>query len=133
MHRAAFVKQLVDQAGGVIVVAHPYRRRFHEKDTPNQDSYSTMVEHACQSQVFSLANAVEVLNGRGSTAENACARQVAQRFNLRGTGASDCHKLEEIGTFATEFDSRVTSLHDLIHELKAGSFRPVALAKRRTL
>lgn len=133
MHRAAFVKQLVDQAGGVIVVAHPYRRRFQERDAPDQDSYSTMVEQACQSQVFSLANAVEVLNGRGSTAENAFAHQVAQRFNLRGTGASDCHKLEEIGTFATEFDSRITSLHELIHELRAGNFRPVALAKRRTL
>ncbi len=132
MHRAAFVKQLVEEAGGVIVVAHPYRRRFQANAAADQNAYYTMLEQACQSHVFPLANAVEVMNGRGSTSENAFSHQIAQRFNLPGTGASDCHKLEEVGTFATEFHGRISSLSQLIAELKSGRFRPVALTKRRT-
>ena len=31
MHRAAFVRELVDDAGGAIVVAHPYRRDLHRR------------------------------------------------------------------------------------------------------
>ncbi|MBI4310378.1 MAG: PHP domain-containing protein [Chloroflexi bacterium] len=131
MHRAAFVRDLVDRAGGVMVVAHPYRRRFMEKEAGNDDTYRTMLEQACRSQVFSLVNAVEVMNGRGSPAENAFSRALAQRFNLPGAGASDCHKLEETGTFATELSRRVSTLGELINELKAGDYRPVALAKRR--
>lgn len=131
MHRAAFVRELVDRAGGVVVVAHPYRRCFQEKTATQGDSYDAMLERACQSQVFALADGVEVLNGRGSAAENAFAGQIARRFNLRGTGGSDAHRVQDIGTFATEFPTRIRTLQELIQELRAGNFQPVALEKRR--
>jgi hypothetical protein len=35
--------------------------------------------------------------------------------------------LKDLGTFATEFERRVTSLEDLITELKAGRFSPIVL------
>ncbi len=132
MHRVAFVRDLVNKAGGVIVVAHPYRRRYREEEANFEDAYISMVERACESSVFPLANGVEVLNGRGSDAENAFALEISKQVNLRGTGASDAHKLEDVGTFATEFQRPVRTLGELIHELKVGDFQPVVLDKRRS-
>ncbi len=132
MHRADFVKQLVDNAGGVIVVAHPYRRRFHGTDATDRGVYNSILEKACRSQVFTLSHAVEVMNGRGSAPENAFSQHIAQQLNLPGTGASDCHKLEEVGTCATEFTGRINSLAELIAALKSGRYQPVALPRRRT-
>jgi hypothetical protein len=44
---------------------------------------------------------------------------------MRGTGASDAHRLEELGTYATEFSRTVTSLDEFVAELLSGRFRPV--------
>ena len=130
MHRAAFVKSLVDEAGGVIVVAHPYRRTYREQAAGSSDGYSEMLDRACRNGVFSLVDAVEVFNGRGSEQENAFSHEIAGRFGMPGTGASDAHKLDDLGTFATEFHRPIQCLEDLIRELKAGRFAPVALGKR---
>ena len=73
---------------------------------------------------------VEVFNGRGSEQENAFSHEIAQRFGKPGTGASDAHKLEDLGTYATEFHRPIRCLEDLICELLAGRFTPVVLEKR---
>ena len=130
MHRAAFVRELVDEAGGVIVVAHPYRRTYREHADTTSVAYHEMLDRACKNTVFPMADAVEVLNGRGSEQENAFSHEIARRFGMKGTGASDAHKLEDLGSFATEFPRPVRSLEDFIGELKAGRFSPVVLAKR---
>ena len=44
MHRAAFVRDLVDDAGGAIVVAHPYRRTFTEQDAGDEAAYQEMLD-----------------------------------------------------------------------------------------
>ncbi len=74
---------------------------------------------------------MEVLNGRGSEAENAFALEISKRFNLKATGASDAHRREDIGTFATEFQRPILTLEGLIYELKSGNFGPVLLEGRR--
>ena len=130
MHRASFVRELVDDAGGVIVVAHPYRRTYREEIDNSLSAHRDMLNLACGSSVFGLANAVEVFNGRGSEQENAFSQEIANRFGMSGTGASDAHRLDELGTFATEFQMPVRSLEDFIRELKAGRFSPVVLRKR---
>ena len=48
-----------------------------------------------------------------------------------GTGGSDTHYPHQMGTAATLFQRRITSLDDLIAELKAGRMRPVALTTAR--
>ena len=130
MHRAAFVKDLVDEAEGVIVVAHPYRRTYREQGAGSPALYSEMLDRACRNGVFPLVDAVEVFNGRGSEQENAFSHEIASRFGMRGTGASDAHKLDDLGTFATEFQRPIRCLEDFILELREGRFAPVALGKR---
>ena len=127
MHRAAFVRKLVDDAGGVIVVAHPYRRNYSEQAANGGATYDEMLDRACSNTVFDIADAVEVLNGRGTAQENAFSQDIAARFEMNGTGASDAHRLEDLGTFATEFQRPVHTLEDLVRELAAGRFSPVTL------
>lgn len=133
MHRAAFVRRLVDEAQGAIVVAHPYRRTYRGHADTGPIAYHEMLERACRNSVFPVADAVEVLNGRGSEQENAFSHQIAKRFGMRGTGASDAHRLEDLGTFATEFQRPIHCLEDIVRELREGRFSPVALSKRASV
>jgi predicted metal-dependent phosphoesterase TrpH len=130
MHRASFVKELVEEAGGAIVVAHPYRRAYRRHAHTSPEAYYQMLDRACGNAVFSLADAVEVFNGRGSEEENTFSHDVARRFDMNGTGASDAHKLEDIGTYATRFQRTIRSQEDFIQELRAGRFSPTILGKR---
>ena len=133
MHRASVVKQMVDEAGGVMVVAHPYRRVYRENADKDDASYDEMLDRAARNEVFGKVNAVEVLNSRGSEQENAFSLEIARRFGLKGTGASDAHKLADIGTFATEFERPIRCLEEFIQEIKAGRFSPVVMSKQTSL
>ncbi len=131
MHRAAFVKEKLDREQGAMVVAHPYRRTYRKGAHVSQAAYHEMVERAARNEVFGMVDAVEVFNGRGIPEENAFSQEMAKWFGLPGTGASDAHRLEDLGSFATEFEQRITSLDDLIAELRAGRFKPVVLDRER--
>ena len=128
MHRASFVKKLVDEAHGAIVAAHPYRRRFPD-DGPRADpfSYNAAVTRACADSFFQMVDAAEAWNGRGSSRQNAFSQDVARRLGLRAVAGSDAHSLEDIGACATYFERRIESVRDLIACLKEGCFRPVRL------
>ena len=132
MHRATFVKEKLDREEGAMVVAHPYRRAYRKGAHTSESAYLEMLEMASRNQVFDMVNAVEVYNGRGLEEENAFSHDLAKWFDLPGTGASDAHKLEDIGTYATEFERRITCLDDLITELRAGRFRPAVLDAARS-
>ena len=110
-------------------MAHPYRRTYRKHAHTSPQAYYEMLDRACGNDVFSMVEAVEVLNGRGSKEENAFAGELAKRFDLKGTGASDAHKLDDIGTFATEFERPVKCLDDFVREIKSGKFRPRVLRR----
>lgn len=124
MHRAGFVRRLVDEAGGAIVVAHPYRRQFSPSIDPEGPDYYPTLVRACDNPVFALADAVEVANGRATEQQNAFSLGLSRRLRLKGCGGSDAHRLLDIGTSATWFENRVTSLDEFISELRRGRFRP---------
>ena len=100
------------------------------KQPPRRRLTKRCLRGACRNTVFPLVDAVEVMNGRGSTRENAFSQEIANRFKMRGTGASDAHKIEDLGSFATEFQRPIGCLEDLIRELRVGRFSPVTLEKR---
>lgn len=123
MHHASFVRRLVDEAGGAIIVAHPYRRHFPISAEPEDERYYPALTRACESPLFEVADAVEVLNGRGSERENAFSREISEKLDLGGIAASDAHEISDIGRYATFFERRISSLQELIAELKGGRFR----------
>ncbi|UCG83606.1 MAG: PHP domain-containing protein [Dehalococcoidia bacterium] len=122
MHHAHFIRQLVDEVGGVIIMAHPYRARVRYNTDPAQ-----LLDSICYNRIFDLVDAIEVMNGRSKDNENKFALDIGYRLNLRGVGGSDAHAPSEIPTFATEFEREIESVEELIAELKAGRFRAVDL------
>jgi histidinol phosphatase-like PHP family hydrolase len=123
MHRASFVRRLVDEAGGAIIVAHPYRRHFPIGSEPEDERYYPALTRACESPLFEVADAVEVINGRGSERENTFSQEIARKLGMKGIAASDAHEVSDIGRCATFFERRITNLQELITELKEGRFR----------
>ena len=124
MHHAAFLHRLVEQAGGVMVAAHPYRRRFLRERAGDPEAYSSMVERACADGFFAFCHAAEVLNGRALEADNRFSLDVAARLRLGMAGGSDSHRFVDMGKAATRFHRRISALDDLITEIKGGRFEP---------
>jgi len=122
MHRIDYLKRIVDEVGGFMILAHPYRRQFWG----NEDILAA-VERYCRRPGFRLIDTIEVLNGRGSVRQNEFSQELCERLNLRGVGGSDAHFFSDIPSSATFFQRKITSLKGLITELKAGRFRAVDL------
>ena len=124
MHKVVFLRQIADRLGGLIVAAHPYRRRYIQEQAHKPDVYEAMVQRACVDQFFSYCDAIEVLNGRATHDETTFSRDVGNRLGLHMAGGSDSHKPSHLGSVATRFHNQITCLDDLIAEMKAGRFEP---------
>jgi len=122
MHHAEFVRRLVDEVGGAIILAHPYRGRVRYNPNPDQ-----LVDSICKNHIFDLVDAVEVLNGRSNDEENNFASELCRRLHLGGVGGSDAHSFSDIPSCATLFEKRISNIKELVTELKAGRFRAVNL------
>ena len=112
----------VDQAGGFIIAAHPFRG-FKTFSTAQ---LGLTPEKASQRPLFKSVGAMEVLNGKVTPAENDFARQVAAELDLPCIGGSDAHAVGEVGQYATEFDVAVKNEEELVAALRSGNYRPVA-------
>ena len=127
MHKVAFLRHRVYQAGGVMVAAHPHRRRYRWEEARRPAAYESMVQSACDDPFFSFCDAIEVTNGRATDGENRFGLDLGGRLGLGSVGGSDSHRPTQLGTAATRFHARISSLDHLISEIKAGRFEPVAL------
>ena len=127
VHKPKFLRQLVDQKGGVIVAAHPYRRRFLAEPAQQPESRAEMLDRAAGDEFFRYCDAIEGINGRGTDAENCFSHDLGKRLELKSTGGSDAHRIEQLGTAATRFQKKVEGLADLIEEIRTGRICGVAL------
>lgn len=125
MRYSEYLKRVVDEAGGVMILAHPFRWRFYEVD----DIYDA-VEQCYQEPIFHLVDAIETLNGRGSERENQFSQELGRRLNLKGVGGSDAHATIHLPSCATLFERNISNVEELITELKAGRFRAVDLRQK---
>ncbi len=122
MHRAEGLKRFVDDVGGFMILAHPYRRQFYD----NGDIQEA-VEQYSQRPFLRFLDAIEVLNGRATERQNEFSRELCRRLNLKGTGSSDAHEASDIPSCATQFERKISNVEELITELKADRFRPIDL------
>ena len=123
MHKPAFLRQEVNRCGGVMIAAHPYRRRFLAGPGQQPAARAEMLKRAIADDFFLSCDALEGSNGRGTVAENEFSQDLAAVFHLHATGGSDAHRLAQLGTAATRFDRPIAAMDDLIREIKAGRFR----------
>ena len=130
MHRTAELARLVDEAGGALVAAHPYRRQlpFELRD---EGDWTEPLERAAANPAYRYVCAIETLNGRGSERENAFSQALCDRLGLPAVAASDAHQSSDVGRCATEFQRDVADVSDLVRELKAGRFQPRLRASRQ--
>ena len=115
------LREKVTAAGGYMIVAHPFRGF----KTFGIGQLQLTVEQACKRKVLEFVDAVEVGNGKLSPEENNMARKVAEKLGLPGTGGSDAHRVDEIGTWVTVFEKEIESEIELVQELHAGRFKAV--------
>lgn len=97
------VIQSVHAAGGICVPAHPFR------------GYESLGQ-----KILTLhdIDAVETHNGVNDQEQNQLAIQAALKLGLPSTGGSDCHQLYAVGRGFTEFYNPVSSMKDLIREIR---------------
>jgi predicted metal-dependent phosphoesterase TrpH len=130
MHRTAELARLLDEAGGALVAAHPYRRQlpFELRD---EGDWTEPLERAVANPAYRYVCAIETLNGRGSERENAFSQALGERLGLPAIAASDAHQGADVGRCATAFQRDIADVSDLVRELNAGRFQPRLRASRR--
>lgn len=106
-------------------MAHPYRARVRFNPYPDN-----LLDTACKNHVFDLVDAIEVLNGRSKDKENYFARELCHRLGRKEVGGSDAHSLSDVPSYATEFEREISSLEELIVELKEGRFKAIDFRQR---
>ena len=130
MHKPEFLRASVDKVDGVMIAAHPYRRRFLEEPAERPGVREEMLERASGDGFFRMCRGIEALNGRGLAVQNQFSLELGGRLSTNMTAGSDAHKVEQIGTGATEFQRPVSCLEDLIRELREGRYQPVDLRQK---
>ena len=133
MHKPDFLRRHVDGAGGVMIAAHPYRRRYRRERAHLEAEYASMVEQACADPLFGLCDAIEGLNGRATAGDTAFTADLARRLNMGMIGCSDGHRTKHIGTAATRFDIDVKNVEDLIRGIRGGLYQVVCLRDAPTI
>lgn len=102
---------LVNLKGGVTISAHPFR-----------NNNRGLGEHI--KNVNGLI-AIEILNGNTSYENNLKAYLLSNKLNITYVGASDAHKLENIGIYATKFFDPIKNEKDLIKAIENRRMVPV--------
>ena len=128
MHKPTFLRAEADSLSAVLIAAHPYRRRYLEDPASDPEIRKGMLDRVIADPQLQLFDAIESFNGRGSPNENLFARDLNHTLRMPGVGGSDAHRIYQIGTAATRFERRITSIEDLITEIRAGRTTPVSLA-----
>ena len=127
LHKPSFLLEKVSSKSGVMIAAHPHRRRFLEDPGHKPEAREEMLQRAHGDDFFQMCHAVEGFNGRATEVQNSFSRELGERLGAKMSAGSDAHRLEQVGTAATYFEEKITGLADLIKQIKFGKFKPVDL------
>jgi predicted metal-dependent phosphoesterase TrpH len=102
----AKVVKSVHELGGICVPAHPFRGGESLGDAIFE------IDHI---------DGLETHNGNNKPPQNKLALEAALKLGLTSIGGSDCHYLEKVGRAVTEFRNPVTTIKELVEEIRAGN------------
>lgn len=105
-------------AGAYSILAHPFRgfKTFGISDL------QMSVDQASKKKALQYVNAIEIRNGKVTAQDNDMARKVAEKLGLPGTGGSDAHNIDDVGTFTTVFEQEIQDDRQLVEALHTGIF-----------
>ncbi len=128
IRHASDLRRAVQDHGGFMVINHPFRYfpgpsslLFGDRRGAQLLTIEEMAEHP----VFSMVDAIEVLNGGCIERENSLAQELATHLALPGVGGSDAHMPLEVGRYATMFEKDIASEDEMMEELRGGRFEAV--------
>ncbi len=98
-------------AGAIIVPAHPCRIPGELERVHGRERVRAMIAECV---------AIETHNGGCTPQGNAAACELAADYGLPGIGGSDSHHEFQVGRSFTLFECEVTSMEDLMREVRAG-------------
>ncbi len=125
IRRAAELRRVLDEVGGFMTVAHPFRHFFdpiHFRRDGRPPFEMTPEEAAERMPVFKLVDEIEIANGGSTPRENQFALKVAKALGKRGIGASDCHSTNGVGYFVTVFEEELRDQEHMLEQLRARRF-----------
>jgi predicted metal-dependent phosphoesterase TrpH len=98
----------VHALGGICVPAHPFR------------GWESIGE-----KVFSFTgfDAIETHNGVNGPHQNGPAIEASMKLGLPSIGGSDCHYLHQVGRAVTVFDNRISTMIEMVWEMRLGNCR----------
>jgi hypothetical protein len=126
IRKATELRRVVDESGGFMIVAHPFRHFFdpiHFRRDGRPPFEMTPEEAAERMPVLRLVDELEVANGGCTPRENQFGLRVAHLLGRRGIGASDCHSTQGVGCFVTVFEEELRDQAHLLELLRAGRYR----------
>lgn len=106
--------RLIRQAGGLAVLAHPFRWPHHFRALAELDFR----------EVRDLIDGVEIMNASAFRYANKKARQFVRRYALPFTAGSDAHSTDFLGKTFLDIPKDSLDIEAVVHELKNhGSIR----------
>lgn len=127
IRRLEKLREVADEQGAFLVVAHPFRHYFDPVHfrRQGQEPFQMSPQEASKLPVFQLVHGIEVLNGCNTPRENYFALQVAKILGKPGTGGSDAHSTQGIGYFAAEFEEQILGAEHMVEQMHKGRFHPI--------
>lgn len=126
MHRSHELAHHAQQAGGVMIAAHPFRRQLPWL-MRDEHHYHEALLRASRNPAYQFCAALEKINGRAKQRENDFSARLCDLTAMPGAAGTDAHTPAHIGRCATYFDRDIHDIYELIEELKAGRFHAVDL------
>lgn len=125
IRKAKELRAVLDDLGGFMIVAHPFRHFFdpiHFRREGRPPFAMTPEEAAERMPIFGLVDDIEVANGGTHARENQFALKVARVLGKRGVGASDCHSTQGVGYYVTVFEEDLRDEAQMLELLHAGRY-----------
>lgn len=108
------LRALVDEADGVLIVAHPFRNPSQNGLDRGFDIGQPELER------FRAVHAIEVHNGLAGNDQRVKATEMARLLELPTTGGSDTHRFMDVATSFTVFEDDIADERALVTAIKAG-------------
>jgi predicted metal-dependent phosphoesterase TrpH len=128
IYKVKELRRVVNDVGGFLIANHPYRYKLDPRfqfihKTPAIDA-NDPTSGANALEVLQYVDEIEVVNAACSEQENLYALSVAYHLGRKGIGGSDSHSANSLGAAVTVLERRVSTVRELINELKAGRYYP---------
>jgi len=128
IYKVKELRRVIDDVGGFLIANHPFRYKLDPRfqfihKTPPIDAEDPASGYQAL-EVLQYVDEIEVINGACSEQENLYAHAVAQHLGKKGVGGSDSHSTQSIGCAVTVLERKVSTVQELVGELRAGRYTP---------